>query len=82
MKIYASIYIMQIVLKVMPPIYIHGNHSQYKEHNNTIWQSEFLATEIWFSTYSPTISYAFAAAMNKNLHATLAKICTNKGDLL
>ena len=22
--------------KVMPPIYFHGNHNRYKEHNNTI----------------------------------------------
>jgi len=22
-----------IALKVMPPVYFHGNHSRYKEHN-------------------------------------------------
>ena len=24
-----------VALKVMPPIYFHGNYSRYKEYNNT-----------------------------------------------
>ena len=27
---------MQASLKVMPPIYFHGNDNRYKEHSNTI----------------------------------------------
>jgi len=40
----------QVFLKVMPPIYFHGNCNIHKEHNNTVWQSIFSATELYFST--------------------------------
>lgn len=30
-----------VVLKVMSPIYFHGNYSRYKEHGSTICQSKF-----------------------------------------
>jgi len=26
-----------VTLKVMPPIYFHGNYNRHKEHSNTIW---------------------------------------------
>jgi len=26
-----------VALKVMPPIYLHGNYNRYKEHDNSIW---------------------------------------------
>jgi len=53
----------------------------HKEHNHTIWQSKFSATEYYFSTVT-AISYAFLPAINKSLHATFIKICTIRGDAL
>ena len=32
----ATLLITKAVLKVMPPIYFHGNYNRYKEHNTTI----------------------------------------------
>ena len=46
----------------MPPLYFHGNYNGYKEHNNTIWQSKFSATKLFFNIVT-TISSAFSPAM-------------------
>jgi len=50
----------------MPPIYSHGNYNRYKEHNRTIWQSRFSATEIFFSQQPPLAMNESSAC--KNLH--------------
>ena len=49
----------QVFLKVMPPIYFHGNCNIHKEHNNTLWQSIFSATELYFSTWTPPLTMYF-----------------------
>ena len=33
---YTYIHTHAVSLKVMPPIYIHGNYNRYKEHNNAL----------------------------------------------
>ena len=71
---------MQDAWKVIPSVDFHGNYN--KEHNNTISQSKFPATEHYFSNIVTTISSAFLPAMNKSLYATLVKICTQGCDPL
>jgi len=62
----------------MPPIYFHWNYNRYKEHNNTIWQGKFSATEDYFSTQSPPLAMHFSSADQepafhafKNFHGLL-----------
>jgi len=50
---------MYIALKVMPPIYFHGDYNRYKEHNNTIGWSKFSATKHYFSTQSLPLARHF-----------------------
>ena len=50
---------MQASLKVMPPIYFHGNDNRYKEHSNTIWQSKFSVRKHCFWAYPPPLTMYF-----------------------
>lgn len=62
----------------MPHIYFNGNSNRYNEHN-TIWLGKLSVTKHCFLRVT-TISYAFSPTVNKNLHATLRKICISGSD--
>ena len=62
----------------MLPIYYHGNHYRYKEHNNNYLIEHILSYKTPFFNIVTTISYAFSSAIIKSLHATLVKICTSR----
>ena len=66
----------------MPPIYFHGNYSRYKKTLLCYLIVKIITYKTLFFSIFTTIPYVFRPAMNKSLHAMLAKICTSRGDPL
>ena len=67
-----------VIPKVMPLIYFHGNYSRLKKAQYHYLIEQILRYKTLFFNTVTTISYAFSPAMNKNLHAVLLKICTER----
>ena len=59
----------------MPPISFHGNYNSYKDHSNTVWSSEFMATEHYFSAYLSPLADLYEWAGHDTPHFVMWQLC-------
>ena len=71
---------MWVTVKVIPPIYFHGNYSRYKRAI-TLFDSANSQLQNTIFEHSHHCSYAFLPVMNKSLYAALISMYTS-GDPL